>query len=133
MKSPRRSLSSEVELLTRLKAGEKSAVEFWYKTFYLQVLAFVAGKVENSKDAEEIAQETFINALKQLTFFRGQAQLLTWMIAIARHEVADYYRKKYAKKAIKALPLSDWLVPGKISDSHEVSDHVKDCLLYTSD
>jgi len=124
-----RSLSQTVdqlELLALLKSGDKQAVETWYKVFYDQVLAFVSGKVDNTKDAEEIAQETFINALKQLTFFRGQSQLLTWMISIARHEVADYYRKKYAKKAIKALPLTDWLVGGKLNDSHEVSEQVRE-------
>lgn len=115
---------SDLELVGAIKQGQVSAVEYWYKTYSPKLVKFVSYKVDATKDCEELVQETFMNALKQLAFFRGQSSLLTWMQSIARHEVADYYRKKYAKKAIKALPLSE-LLPQKIDDSHEVAEKVK--------
>lgn len=115
---------SDSELVAALRAGQSGAVSTWYKTYSPRIHAFVAQKIDPSKDIEEIVQETFINALKRLSFFRGNSSLLTWMYSIARHEIADYYRKKYAKKAIKMLPLSE-LLPQRINDSHEVSEQVK--------
>ena len=46
------------------------------------------------------------------------------MNSIARHEIADYYRKRYARKAIQTLPLHEWLLAKNIHDSHEISEQV---------
>lgn len=121
--------TSEGLLLTHLRQGVPAAVEYWFKTYHDQVLRFVLTKVAVAADAEELVQETFVNALKQLAFFRGDSSLATWLQSIARHEVADYYRKKYAKKAIHSLPLSEvlanTLLPTKVHDSHATSERVK--------
>lgn len=117
-------IQADLDLVAALRAGQDGAVSAWYKALAPRLEQFIALKLDQPKDIEEIVQETFINALKQLSFFRGQASLYTWMCGIARHEIADYYRKKYAKKAIKMLPLSE-LLPQKVSDSHEVAEHVK--------
>lgn len=116
----------EQVLITQLQQGLPQAVQQWFTQYSPKLLSFVKQKVSAPADAEELVQETFINALKQLTFFRGHASLLTWMQAIARHEIADYYRKKYAKKAIRALPLNELLAHAKISDSHETAEQVKE-------
>lgn len=121
--------ASEAFLIAELRRGVPAAVEYWFKAYHDQLLRFVLTKIDSSSDAEELVQETFINALKQLGFFRGEASLTTWLQSIARHEVADYYRKKYAKKAINALPLNEVLasalLPHKIHDSHATSERVK--------
>jgi len=120
---------SEAALLKDLRAGVPMAVEYWFKIYHPKLLSFVVAKVSQDSDADELVQETFLNALKQLPLFRSESQLMTWMQAIARHEIADYFRKKYAKKAIQALSLNDAfvqaLLPTKVSDSHETSERVK--------
>lgn len=85
-------------------------------------------KAQNKRDAEDLVQETFINCLKNIHVFRENSSLKTWMISILRHEIADYYRKKYAKKAIKTLPLSDFILQRRIEDSSHVSARVKQVL-----
>ncbi len=116
---------SDRELLNRLKTGDEAAVEVWFKRHHGKLLGFVKSKLSIEKDAEEIVQETFINCLKHLTLFRGESNISTWMQGIARHEIADYYRKRYAKKAITYLPLNELLLGTKINDSHEISEKVK--------
>jgi RNA polymerase sigma-70 factor, ECF subfamily len=113
------------QLLAALKNGEPQAVETWFKQYYRLILNFVRTKINSEHDAEEITQEIFINCLKHLPLFRGNASIKTWMIGIARHEVADYYRKKYAKKAILALPMSELLSEAHIGDAHDVSEKVR--------
>ncbi len=125
---------NELELLEELRRGNASAVASWYRAYYAVVLGFVATKTTHPADAEEITQEVFINALRQLPLFRGDSSLLTWMMSIARHEVADYYRKKYAKKVLQLISLEvvpECGMPSTSSDApleHIVSSQVDDVL-----
>ncbi len=97
--------NSEVALLQKLRHGKSQAVKLWYRKYYDELYQYVAYKVEKHKDIEEVVQETYINCLKHVTVFKGEASIATWMKSIARHEIADFYRKKYAKKALETIPL----------------------------
>ena len=44
--------------------------------------------------AEELTQQTFIEAVRQRHAFDGRADPLTWLTAIARHKLADHYRRR---------------------------------------
>jgi len=98
------------QLLADLRSGDPRAVELWFSQYHSRVLQYVISRVSVEKDAEEIVQETFMNCLKHLPLFRGNASVWTWMCGIAKHEVSDYFRKKYAKKALKTLPLGEMLL-----------------------
>jgi len=65
-----------------------------------KLMGFVGGKVESRFDAEEIVQETLLSALDSLDSFKGNSSLFTWVCSIARHEVADFYRKKKIKQIV---------------------------------
>jgi RNA polymerase sigma-70 factor (ECF subfamily) len=112
------------KLLHQLKTGSDQAVKTWFDLYYSKLLQIVETKVSNKKDAEEIVQQTFMNCLKHLPLFRGKSSIWTWMNSISRHEIADYYRKKYAKKAIRTIPLSEFLPLTEIADSDDVSERV---------
>lgn len=60
--------------------------------------AFVQQKIGDSQDAEDIFQETLIDAFDCLPLFKGQSSFFTWLCGIAKHEIADYYRKKKIKR-----------------------------------
>jgi RNA polymerase sigma-70 factor (ECF subfamily) len=115
---------SEMQLVELLKLGDRDAVEYWFNHFHKKILRFIQSRVENSQDAEEMTQQTFLNCLKNLSLYNGSASLWTWMSAIAKHEVADFYRKMYAKKAIQTTALSHLLLSSPVEDSHEVSARV---------
>lgn len=118
-------MHNEQQLLADLKAGKPLAVKVWFEVYQPRLLAFVSTKIDSEHDAEEIIQETFINCLKQINLFRGESTLWTWMHSIARHEVADYYRKKYAKKALKTIPLADFLLQESDKTIDDVSERVQ--------
>jgi RNA polymerase sigma-70 factor, ECF subfamily len=124
---------SEEALVARLKHGDAQAVREWFSQYKEEVQKVVTAKLASSADVEELVQQVFINALRQLPLFRGESSLKTWMFAIARHEVADFYRKKYAKKALQTLPLSELLLGVPVADAHEVSQKVQLVLGQMSD
>lgn len=119
---------SDAALLTQLKSGSPKAVETWYRQYQGVVRKLVRSKVSNPADIDELVQDTFRSCLKHLPLFRGDSSIKTWMYRIARHEIADYYRKKYAKKAIQALPLADFLLTEKTHNAHQTSERVKQAL-----
>lgn len=120
----RNAVFEETKLLARLRQGEPRAVQEWFNHYHDRLLNSVLTRVSNRNDAEEIVQETFLNCLKHLPLYRAEASIWTWMNSIARHEIADYYRKRYARKAIQTLPLHEWLLAKSIHDSHEISEQV---------
>ena len=123
------SLYQDESLLIRdLRAGLERATTFWFHQYEPRLSAYVARKLDKPLDAEEIVQEVFINCLKALPNFKGNSKLFTWMCSIANHEIADYFRKRYAKKFIHALPLADFLLGTdtdnslKILDAHQTAE-----------
>lgn len=115
----------ESQIIELLKMGDPTAVEYWFSEYQDRLSQFFSERVESVADVKELVQETFIACLKQLPLFRGEAGIYTWMIAIAHHQVADFYRKKYAKRALQYLPLSQFLLEAKIDDAHESAEKVK--------
>lgn len=108
---------NEQVLVEALKAGNELAVEYWFKKYRLKLKKIALSKISNSSQVAEIVQETFINCLQTLNLFKGNSSLLTWMQSVLRHEIADYYRKRYAKKFIQTIPLSDFLLEQNYKDA----------------
>lgn len=44
--------------------------------------------------AEELTQQTFVGAVRERSRFEGRASAMTWLTAIARHKLADHYRRE---------------------------------------
>jgi RNA polymerase sigma-70 factor (ECF subfamily) len=47
------------------------------------------------EDAKDVVQEVFIAIWRGADSYSGQSSVLSWVLAISRRKVADYYRKKY--------------------------------------
>ena len=88
------------ELVAQVLTGNKKATRKFYKAYERRLLNFILRKVSNRKDAEEILQDTFVSAFDSLPLFSHRASLFTWLCAIARHEIIDFYRKKKLKTII---------------------------------
>lgn len=99
------------EIVKRVLAGEKGAASEFYKTYSSFVKNYLLTKLPGREDAEEITQDVFMSALSSLPLYRGEASIKSWLFAIARHEVADYYRKRYVRKMVeRTSPIFDDLL-----------------------
>lgn len=67
------------------------------KKTILKLKNFIAKKVSNPEEAEEIFQETLVSASECLEFYSGRSSFFTWLCGIAKHEISDFYRKKRIK------------------------------------
>ena len=86
-----------VDPLTRLaygaRAGDGDALEAFVEAAYGQVWQ-LCGSLVDEQSADDLAQETFIRAVRTLPRFRGDASARTWLLAIARHACTDELRAR---------------------------------------
>jgi RNA polymerase sigma-70 factor (ECF subfamily) len=92
--------SEDRELVKGLLKNDQRSLKKFNQKYQQKLLHFVLQKMADPRDAEEIVQDTFVSALYSLPSFLGQSSFWTWLCAIARHEIADYYRKRKIKEIL---------------------------------
>ena len=113
---------AESKLIERLKCGDERAVAQWFHSYQPIITLFINQKMSIQEDADEQVQEVFLACLREMVHFRGDCSLKTWMLTIARHKVADYYRARYAKRALQLVSLlDDMSVPNQGVNQEAVS------------
>ena len=74
--------------------GEQA--EKLYEANYMRVFSYVMTLTGDRTEAEEITQETFFRAISRNSEFRGEANEITWLCAIAKRKAP---RKPYGADA----------------------------------
>ena len=77
------------------------ACEKLYEACYMRVFSYVMTLARDRHQAEEITQETFFRAFSRLNEFRGDADEVTWLCAIAKNLYSDELRKR---SRVDAMP-----------------------------
>ena len=72
--------------------------ENWVDNYADYLFNYAIGRVSDAEMAKDLVQETFIAGLKSAKNFKGDAAERTWLIAILKRKVIDYYRKSNSKK-----------------------------------
>jgi RNA polymerase sigma-70 factor (ECF subfamily) len=67
-----------------------------YREYYPRLVRYLTSLCGDADCVQDIAQDTFVQAFKNLDSFEGRASFQTWLFAIGRHELARHYRKNPA-------------------------------------
>ena len=65
----------------------------WVDLYGDQLYRYAFARVQNRMVAEDLVQETFLAALDRGAEFEGRSSEKTWLTAILKHKVIDYFRK----------------------------------------
>jgi RNA polymerase sigma-70 factor (ECF subfamily) len=76
-----------------LKRGSERAFRCLVEQERERLRRFVLKIVNDKDEADNIVQETFAEAYRQIKNFRGEAKVSTWLFSIARHQAYGYLRK----------------------------------------
>jgi RNA polymerase sigma factor (sigma-70 family) len=90
-------------LVERLKQKDNAAFKEVVDTWQAMVYNTVLGVIQNTEDAEDIAQEVFVQVYQSIGSFKGQSKLSTWLYRIAISKSLDHLRKKKRKKRFGIL------------------------------
>lgn len=85
-------------MVEQLKKGDEAAFRMLVETWQNLVYNTALGIVQNAEDAEDIAQEVFVQAFQSIGSFKGESKLSTWLYRIAVTKSLDLERRKKRKK-----------------------------------
>lgn len=80
-------------VIARAKSGDEEAFHLIFNRYGRPVLSFIHHHVHNRELAEELAQETFVRAYRNLGGLRDDLRLSTWLFGIARNVVRESSRQ----------------------------------------
>lgn len=96
-------LSDQSDFLERLKSGNESAFSDLLDEYQQKVFHTCISFVPNKEDAEDIAQEVFLEVYRSIHKFQGKSKLSTWIYKISTNKCLEFIRKKSAKKRFAFL------------------------------
>jgi RNA polymerase sigma-70 factor (ECF subfamily) len=79
--------------LAQAAAHDTGAFAVIYRRHVSSVYRYLMVRVGNAQDAQDLTAETFLSALRNIGRFRGQGTLIAWLLTIAHHSAADYFRR----------------------------------------
>ncbi len=94
---------TEQELIRRLKEGDETAFKYLVDNYQERVYNTAIGIVQNAEDAEDVAQEVFIQVYRSIHNFKGESKLSTWLYRIATTRALDLLRSRKSKKRFGLL------------------------------
>jgi RNA polymerase sigma-70 factor, ECF subfamily len=83
---------ADVEFIERLKGGEAAAFETLIADHSGEIYGLLYRLTENSEEARDLTQETFLRAFQNIDRFRGEADLKTWIYRIAINQARNRWR-----------------------------------------
>lgn len=89
---------TETEFIEELKCKSTAAYSKLVDDFQQKVFSTCISFVPNIEDAEDIAQEVFVEVFNSIKKFKGDSKLSTWIYRITTNKCLEFIRKKNTKK-----------------------------------
>ena len=93
----------DVKLIRRTLSGDDTAFSELVYKYQKSVHALAWRKIGDFQIAEEIAQDTFLQAYEKLATLKNPTQFAGWLYVIAANLCTDWKRKKRKKPIMKSL------------------------------
>lgn len=93
-------LLDDVEIVSRIQRGDRSAEEALFRRHAKPVADTLARLLGRTQEAEDLAQETFITALRAIGKLKHGGAVRTWLLRIAVRKAQRCLRKRRLLKAL---------------------------------
>jgi RNA polymerase sigma-70 factor, ECF subfamily len=100
--------------------GDVEARDAFVRIAYGDVWRLCATLVDR-QSADDLAQETFIRAIRGLPRFRGDSSARTWLMAIARHACMDQLRINHRRRREAVRSMTERVGELVAPDSSEIT------------
>ncbi len=98
-------MSTDKRLIKKAQRGEVEAFGTLYDEYLTPIYSFVLLRVRHKSDAEDITQQVFLSAWKNIERYelRDNIPFSSWLYRIARNAVIDHYRTQREHVDIESL------------------------------
>jgi RNA polymerase sigma-70 factor (ECF subfamily) len=86
--------ATDYELAQSASVGDISAFELLYERHNRRVYSLCLRMTQNASEAEDLAQEVFIQLFRKIGSFRGESAFTTWLHRLTVNQVLMHFRKR---------------------------------------
>ena len=127
--------STDSELVAQVLCKDRKATAEFVALYTDQVYRYVRRRLIPRTDlADDLVQEIFLAAWTNLSKFKGDSSLQSWIFGIARHKVENHYRNRLREFQLpddgegpEPEP-ADFRGLEEVSDRHKAEDRVREVL-----
>lgn len=84
----------EAQMIAAILAGDADLYHSLIQPYELSVYRMAQSLVKDETEAEDVAQEAFLKAFRDLAKFRGESKFSTWLISITLNEARRRLRRQ---------------------------------------
>jgi RNA polymerase sigma-70 factor (ECF subfamily) len=88
---------TDFELAQKAGTGDLSAFEELYRRHFRRVYSLCLRMTANPEEAEDLAQETFIQLFNKVGSFRGDSAFTTWLHRMTVNQVLMHFRRRKSR------------------------------------
>jgi len=114
-------------IIKRAARGDSRAHEILYRAFATPVYSLCLRFTRVPAHAEDLVQETFIQVMRSIGQFRGEAAVGSWIRRIAVSKALMFLRSAWTSRSQSLADDWDDMTPGDAA-SHGISRHPDDAL-----
>jgi len=131
---------SDSDLVAQATSGDEDAFAQLVLRYQGTIKSYLYRLAACREDAEDLAQEVWIQSFTRLRTFEGRSSVRTWFFAIATHVATEHHRVRArwpvdAQDKAKALAAAEPEIPGILRRTHwespraryEMREHVDFC------
>jgi RNA polymerase sigma factor (sigma-70 family) len=93
-KTPATKAASDAQLIARAQRGDEEAFTALFEAHKRRVYSLCLRMTGNTAEAEDLAQEAFLQLYRKISTFRGESAFSTWLHRLAVNVVLMHLRKK---------------------------------------
>ena len=82
------------QYLKKIGDGDEKAMADFYRLYENRLYKFILSKLNDSFEASDILNETFLEVWRKANTFEGRSKVTTWLFGIAYYKTMDRLRKK---------------------------------------
>ncbi|HET8754014.1 MAG TPA: RNA polymerase sigma factor [Salinimicrobium sp.] len=121
MKNSEKHLLNQLQDPDQLHEAFKELVSLYKERLYWQIRNIV----KNHDDADDVLQNTFIKIFRNISKFKAESQLYSWMYRIATNEAITFLNSKAKKLQITSEELKEQIVSNLESDVYFEGDEIQ--------
>ena len=112
---------NEQELIQELRQGKEPAFRWLVDNYRNRVFHTVLNILQDTSEAEDAAQETFIQVFESVGKFKEESSLSTWIYRIAVRKALDKIRRRKTRQKLHTI--LPWWMPEEKKSSEESFQH----------